>query len=129
MLQAMNTGHDGSLSTGHANSASDMLFRIETMVLMGAEKLPLAAVRAQIATALDVLVHLDRLRDRSRRVTGIYEMRGLKNGELQTAPLYEFRETGEEAGKVVGTLVRTKERFIHTEKLEKRGGRLPGLPA
>ena len=127
MLQAMNTGHDGSLSTGHANSASDMLFRIETMALMGGEKLSLAAVRHQIASAIDILVHLDRLRDLSRRVTGIYEVRGMDKEEVKIAPLFVFREEGESDGRVVGRLVRTEERLENTGKLEKRGKRLPKL--
>ena len=122
MLQAMNTGHDGSLSTGHANSAEDMLSRIETMVLMGKD-LPIQAVRKQIASAIDILIHLSRLRDRTRKVTGIYEVTGLRNGEVALETLYEFRETGENAGRVEGALVRTGE-LRHTEKLLARNGRL-----
>ena len=122
MLQAMNTGHDGSLSTGHANSAEDMLSRIETMVLMGKE-LPVQAVRKQIASAIDIFVHLSRLRDRTRKVTGIYEVAGIRDGEVALDPLYEFRETGEEGDRVEGTLVRTGE-LQHTAKLLARHGRL-----
>ena len=122
MLQAMNTGHDGSLSTGHANSAEDMLSRIETMVLMGKE-LPIQAVRKQIASAIDIFVHLSRLRDRTRKVTGIYEVAGIRDGEVALDPLYEFRETGEEGDRVEGTLVRTGE-LQHTAKLFARHGRL-----
>ncbi len=122
MLQAMNTGHDGSLSTGHANSAEDMLSRIETMVLMGRE-LPLQAVRKQIASAIDIFVHLARLRDRTRKVTGIYEVAGIRNGEVALDGLYEFRETGEKAGLVEGALVRTGE-LKHTGKLLARNGGL-----
>lgn len=102
MLQALNTGHDGSLSTGHANSSNDMLTRLETMVLMGMD-LPLAAVRRQIASGVDIIVHLGRLRDKSRRVLEIVEILGYENGEIVTAPLYQFRETGEEKGRVLGT--------------------------
>lgn len=102
MLQALNTGHDGSLSTGHANSSNDMLTRLETMVLMGMD-LPLAAVRRQIASGVDIIVHLGRLRDKSRRVLEIVEILGYENGEIITAPLYQFRETGEEKGRVLGT--------------------------
>ncbi len=91
MLQALNTGHDGSLSTGHANSPKDMLARLETMVLMGAE-LPLPAVRSQIASAVDVLVHLGRLRDRSRKVLEIAEVGGYVNGEIELNPLFRFEE-------------------------------------
>lgn len=100
MLQAMNTGHDGSLSTGHANSARDMLSRLETMVLMAAE-LPLAAIRSQIASALDVIIHLGRLKDGSRKVISITEIGGCKDGEVELETLYEYdREKGrlEETG-------------------------------
>ena len=101
MLQAMNTGHDGSLSTGHANGCQDMLKRIETMVLMGME-LPLEAVRAQIAAGIDVLVHLGRLRDRSRRVLDIVEVTGYENHQICLNPLYRFRETAGEGEEVTG---------------------------
>ena len=105
MLQAMNTGHDGSLSTGHANSAKDMLSRLETMVLMAAE-LPLAAVRSQIGSALDLMVHVGRMRDRSRKVLEITEVIGYENGEIRLSPIYQFQESGETAsGQVEGTLV------------------------
>ena len=93
MLQAMNTGHDGSLSTGHANSCRDMLKRIETMVLMGME-LPLTAVQAQIAAGIDILVHLGRMRDRSRKVLDVMEITGYEDHEICLNPLYRFRETG-----------------------------------
>lgn len=94
MLQAMNTGHDGSLSTGHGNSARDMLSRLETMVLMAAE-LPLPAIRSQIASALDIMVHLGRLRDGSRKVLSIAEIGGCMDGEVEMESLYEYdRKTG-----------------------------------
>lgn len=115
MLQALNTGHDGSLSTGHANSAKDMLARLETMVLMGME-LPLAAVRGQIASGVDIIVHLGRLRDRSRKVLEIAEIMGYENGEIQTQCLYRFEETGEEEGRILGTLQKENE-LLHTQKL------------
>lgn len=115
MLQALNTGHDGSLSTGHANSSNDMLTRLETMVLMGMD-LPLAAVRRQIASGVDIIVHLGRLRDKSRRVLEIVEILGYENGEILTTPLYQFQETGEENGKVLGNFVKTEE-LTHTGKL------------
>lgn len=121
MLAAMNTGHDGSLSTGHANSTSDMLSRLETMVLSGAE-LPVEVVRKQICSAIDVMIHLTRLRDRSRRVTEISEIIGVENGEVQLNPLFIFVERGEEeGGKVVGELVPTGNRLQHTSKLEMAG--------
>ena len=94
MLQAMNTGHDGSLSTGHGNSPKDMLSRLETMVLTAAD-LPLGAIRSQIASAIDILIHLGRLRDRSRKVLSIVEVGDCINGEIKLNPLYEFREEKE----------------------------------
>jgi pilus assembly protein cpaF len=103
MLQAINTGHDGSLSTGHGNSPKDMLSRIETMALSGAD-LPLPAIRAQIAGALDIIVHLGRLRDRSRRVLSIMEVGEYKNGEVELFPLFEFKEYGEKKEVVLGKL-------------------------
>lgn len=120
MLQVLNTGHDGSLSTGHANSAGDMLYRLETMVLMGME-IPLAAVRRQIASGLDIIIHLGRLRDRSRRVLQIVEIIGYEEGEICTRLLYEFRESGtNEEGKIKGELCRV-ENLLHTEKLSRAG--------
>lgn len=104
MLQAMNTGHDGSLSTGHANSAQDMIIRLETMVLMGVE-LPLVAIRGQIASAIDIIIHLGRLRDRSRKVLSIQEVTGMdEKGNVMLSVLYQFRETGVVNGKITGTL-------------------------
>ena len=119
MLQALNTGHDGSLSTGHANSSNDMLTRLETMVLMGMD-LPLAAVRRQIASGVDIIVHLGRLRDKSRRVLEIVEVLGYEDGEIITAPLYQFQETGEENGRVLGAFVRADE-LTHAGKLRSAG--------
>ncbi|MDE5820760.1 MAG: CpaF family protein [Lachnospiraceae bacterium] len=116
MLQCLNTGHDGSLSTGHANSASDMLYRLETMVLMGME-LPLAAIRGQIASGVDVIVHLGRLRDRSRRVLEIAEILGYEDGVIRMQSLYQFEEEGEDDEKrIIGTL-RKRAELYHTEKL------------
>ena len=103
MLQALNTGHDGSLSTGHANSPADMLSRLESLVLMGTE-IPLLAVRKQIASAIDIIVHLGRLRDRTRRVLEITEVLECIDGEIIMNPIYVFEEAGEEEGKVIGTL-------------------------
>jgi pilus assembly protein CpaF len=116
MLSAMNTGHEGSLSTGHANSSSDMLSRLETMVLSGAE-LPLAVVRKQIASALDILIHLSRMRDKSRRVTEIHEVLGVEDGEIRLNPLYLYQEgPGSPPG-----LVRTGNPLVHSRKLEYAG--------
>lgn len=119
MLQALNTGHDGSLSTGHANSAADMLARLETMVLMGME-LPLAAIRRQIAGGVDLIVHLGRLRDKSRRVLSVSEVVGYEQGEVLLSVLYEFQETGERNGKVQGIWKKTGS-LVHTEKLQQAG--------
>ena len=116
MLQALNTGHDGSLSTGHANSATDMLMRLETMVLVGME-LPLSAVRRQIASGVDIIVQLGRLRDKSRKVLEIVEITGYEDGEIVTRPLYQFQETGtDEAGHVMGQLQMCNP-LMHTDKL------------
>ncbi|QQZ63689.1 CpaF family protein [Paenibacillus sonchi] len=120
MLQAMNTGHDGSLSTGHSNSARDMVSRLETMVLSAAD-LPVAVVRQQIGSAIDIFVHLSRLRDRSRRVTEICEVAGVKEGEVVLNPLYEFRETGETDGHVQGGLIPSGNPMLHTGKLRMAG--------
>lgn len=119
MLQALNTGHDGSLSTGHANSAADMIARLETMVLMGME-LPLAAIRRQIACGVDLIVHLGRLRDKSRRVLSVSEVVGYEQGEVLLSVIYEFQETGERNGKVQGIWKKTGS-LVHTEKLQQAG--------
>lgn len=120
MLQCMNTGHDGSMSTGHANSATDMLARLENMVLMGMD-LPLTAIRNQIASGVDIIVHLGRIRDKSRRVLEITEVIGCENGEIRLNPLYQFEELGEDSGgKVVGRL-RKKGELLHEGKLKAAG--------
>ena len=122
MLQAMNTGHDGSLSTGHANSNKDMLSRLETMVLQGAEGLPLPAVRQQIASALDIMIHLSRLRDKSRKTMEISEVLGYENGEIRLNPLYEFIEDEKSSlEKVSGSLRRTENLFQNDYKLRLMG--------
>lgn len=122
MLQAMNTGHDGSLSTGHANSTRDMLSRLETMVLTGAEGLPLDAVRQQIASAVDIIVHLSRLRDRTRKTMEITEVVKYENGEIKLNPLYKFEEDeASTADKVTGTLKRTKNPLVNDLKLKLMG--------
>lgn len=120
MLQAMNTGHAGSLSTGHSNSARDMVSRLETMVLSAAD-LPVAVVRQQIGSAIDIFVHLSRLRDRSRRVLEICEVIGTQDGEVVLNPLYEFRETGERDGRVEGGLVACGNPLLHSAKLKMAG--------
>lgn len=120
MLQAMNTGHDGSLSTGHANSAGDALSRLETMVLMSSLDLPVAAIRSQIASAIDIIVHLGRLRDRSRRLLEIREVAGIRDGRILLRSLYEFVEEGEREGRIFGTWVR-KAPLLGRHKLEAAG--------
>lgn len=108
MLQAMNTGHDGSLSTGHGNSPKDMMVRLETMVLM-ASGMPVMAARQQVASAIDIVVHLGRLRDRTRRVLQIVEIVGIDEGEIKFNTLYEFKETGERGGEITGSLKKCNE--------------------
>nr|WP_245537509.1 CpaF family protein [Salinicoccus carnicancri] len=121
MLQAMNTGHDGSLSTGHANSVKDMLSRIETMVLSGAE-LPIDVIRKQITSAIDIMIHLSRFRDHSRKVVEISEVTGFENGEIQLNPLFVFQETREDKeGRIMGDLVPTGNKLHSTMKLEISG--------
>lgn len=120
MLQAMNTGHDGSLSTGHANSSQDMLRRLETMVLMAVD-MPLLAIRGQIASAVDILVQIGRLRDGSRRVLSIEEVEPLKQGEIPLHTLFRFEEEGEKDGRILGTLRFTGETLHFREKLERAG--------
>lgn len=125
MLQSLNTGHDGSLSTGHGNSPRDMLSRLETMVLMGME-LPIQAIRRQIASGIDLMVHLGRMRDKSRKVLEILEITGYDctTGEIMTDTLFEFREQGEDDdGKLLGSLVKTGE-LQNRQKLERAGIRL-----
>ncbi len=107
MLQSLNTGHCGA-STGHANSPRDMLSRLETMVLMGME-LPLAAVQRQIASAIDIIIHLGRLRDKSRKVLQIVEILGYENGEIKLQTLYEFQEREVVDGKIQGEWVKVHE--------------------
>ena len=124
MLQAMNTGHDGSLSTGHANSTHDMLSRLETMVLQGAAGLPLEAIRQQIGSAVDIIIHLSRLRDRTRRTMQIVEILGYdaETRKFQINPLYEFRESPKSTKeKVVGRLERTANPMQNVQKLENAG--------
>ena len=124
MLQAMNTGHDGSLSTGHGNSTSDMLNRLETMVLLGAD-IPLMAVRKQIASAIDIMVHLGRLKDGRRCVLEISEVLGCRDGEIEINPLFVYaeEEAKESPERVTGTLKRTGSAFVQQRKLLRAGER------
>ena len=115
MLQAMQCGHDGSISTAHANSAEDTVSRLETMVLMGMD-IPLAAVKKQITQAVDIIIHLGRLRDRSRRVLSVSEVKGMEKNDIVLNKLYEFTETGESEGHVLGYL-RKVNNLLHIDKL------------
>jgi pilus assembly protein CpaF len=122
MLQAMNTGHDGSLSTGHANSSIDMLSRLETMVLTGAEGLPLEAVRNQIASSIDIIIHLSRMRDKTRKVVEISEICGIENGKIKLNTIYKFEENEDSTRECVkGELKRTKNLFMNYSKLSSAG--------
>lgn len=131
MLQAMNTGHDGSLSTGHANSAEDMLSRLETMVLQGEAALPLKAIRQQISSAVDIMIHLSRLRDHSRKTMMVSEILPHldKNGDIRLNPLFEFREDENSTLQhVSGALVRTENPMIQTDKWTRAGFLLEDIP-
>lgn len=123
LLTAMNTGHDGSLSTGHANSPADMLNRLETLVLMGMD-IPLGAIRQQIASGIDLIVHLGRLRDKSRRVLEISEVGEVKDGCIQLFPLFVFQEEGERDGRILGGLKNTGRGLRAVDKCQRSGVRL-----
>lgn len=125
MLQAMNTGHDGSLSTGHANSPGDMISRLETMILMGME-LPLSAIQRQIASGIDILIHLGRLRDKSRKVLSVEELTGCEDGIVVRNILYRFQETGVKDGRIIGKWVKENE-MKNREKLLAAGYRKEGI--
>lgn len=119
LMSAFNTGHDGSLSTAHANSAKDMLSRLESMMLMGVS-MPLPAIRRQIASGIDLIIHLGRLRDRSRRVLEIAEIIGFHEEEIALQSLYQFKEYGEDRdGKIIGGLEQVSS-LTNTQKLEQK---------
>lgn len=120
MIQAMNTGHDGSISTGHANSPSDMLLRLETMILMGVD-MPVQAIRGQIAAAIDIVIHLGRLRDKSRKVLEIIEVLGMEDGCIRTQTLYKFVEDGVRDEHIIGHLERSDNEMVNTWKMEAAG--------
>ena len=119
VCSAMNCGHDGSMSTVHANNARDTLLRLETMILMAAQ-LPILAIRQQISSGVDIIVHLGRLRDRSRKVLEIVEVEGILQGEFIINPIYQFIESNEGGEAVVGRLEKVGE-IKHVEKLQKAG--------
>lgn len=116
MVQAMSTGHDGSLSTGHGNSPKDMMTRLETMVLMGID-MPVAAIRQQLTSAIDIIIHLGRLRDKTRRVLQIAEVVGVSRGEVKFNKLFEFAENAESNGRVLGELKATGNKLVNTQKM------------
>jgi len=122
MLQAMNTGHDGSLTTGHANSPRDMMGRLETMVMMSGMELPSKAIREQIASAINIVVQQSRLPDGSRKITSISEITGLEHDEIVMQELFKFKQTGlDENGKIIGTFTATGVRPICIDKLRRSG--------
>jgi pilus assembly protein CpaF len=125
MLQAMNTGHEGSMTTLHANDTRDALSRIETMVLMAGMELPHRAIREQVASAVDLIVQLSRMRDGSRRVTAITEIQGMEGDVITTADIFKFEQTGYENGKVIGMLRPTGIRPKFMERIEEAGIHLP----
>ncbi len=116
MVQAMSTGHDGSLSTGHGNSPKDMMTRLETMILMGID-MPVAAIRQQLTSAIDIIIHLGRLRDKTRRVLQIAEVVGVSRGEVKFNKLFEFAENAESNGWVLGELKSTGNKLVNTQKM------------
>jgi pilus assembly protein CpaF len=132
MLQAMTTGQDGSLSTGHANTPRDMLRRLETMVLMTGYELPLRAIREQIASAVDLLVHTSRLKDGSRKVVNITEVYGIEDDEILTQDIFAWKQTGMKDGKIVGSLAPTGVRPTFMAQFQRQGVALPegefGIP-
>src|SRR5262245_24811590 len=125
MLQAMNTGHDGSMSTGHANSPRDMLSRLETMVLMAGVDLPVRAIREQIASAVDLIVHQSRLKDGARKITNITEVQGMEGDVIVMQDVFVFEQTGVVEGKIQGRLKPTGIRPKFVEKFEVMGIHLP----
>ena len=116
MVQAMSTGHDGSLSTGHGNSPKDMMTRLETMILMGID-MPVAAIRQQLTSAIDIIINLGRLRDKTRRVLQIAEVVGVSRGEVKFNKLFEFAENAESNGRVLGELKATGNKLVNTQKM------------
>jgi len=125
MLQAMNTGHEGSMTTAHSNSPRDTLSRIETMTLMAGMDLPVRAIREQIASALELVVHLERLRDGTRKVTNISEIQGMEGDVITMTDIFVFEQTGFEDGKVIGRLRPTGLRPKFIDKIEASGINLP----
>jgi len=125
MLQAMNTGHDGSMSTGHANSPRDMLARLETMVLMAGMELPLRAIREQMASAIQLIVHQARMRDGTRKITNVSEVTGMEGDVVVTQDIFTFVQTGLDDDRIVGELKPTGVRPKFTETFDVMGIDLP----
>jgi pilus assembly protein CpaF len=125
MLQAMNTGHEGSMTTAHANSPRDVISRIETMTLMAGYDLPIRAIREQIASAIDLIVHVDRMRDGTRKVTNIAEVVGMEGDVVTLTDLFVFEQTGFEEDKVVGQLRSTGLRPSFMDRMEAAGVHIP----
>jgi pilus assembly protein CpaF len=125
MLQAMNTGHDGSMSTGHANSPRDMLSRLETMVLMAGVDLPVRAIREQVASAVDLIVQQSRLKDGTRKIVNITEVQGMEGDVIVMQDVFVFEQTGVVEGKIQGRLKPTGIRPKFVEKFEVMGIHLP----
>jgi pilus assembly protein CpaF len=125
MLQAMNTGHEGSMTTAHSNSPRDALSRLETMVLMAGMDLPHRAIREQISSALDLIVHQERMRDGTRKITSISEIQGMEGDVITMSEIFRFEQTGFENGKVIGRLRPTglRPRFMY--KIQEAGIMLP----
>jgi pilus assembly protein CpaF len=125
MLQAMNTGHDGSMTTAHSNSPRDTLTRLETMTLMAGMELPVRAIREQVASAIDLVVHQERMRDGSRKIVNITEVSGMEGDVITTTDIFVFEQTGYDNGKVVGRLRPTGLRPKFMDKIEAAGIHLP----
>jgi pilus assembly protein CpaF len=125
MLQAMNTGHDGSMTTIHSNGPRDTLRRVETMVLMAGTELTLQAIREQVASAVDLIVHMDRMRDGTRKVTHVTEVQGMEGETIVLQDLFEFQQTGMQSGRVMGKLVSTGLRPKFAEKFAVNNIELP----
>ena len=125
MLQAMNTGHDGSLTTAHANSPRDTIARLEVMSLMSGMELPVRAIREQIASAVDLILHQERLRDGTRKVVKVTEVQGMEGDVITLSDIFEFEKTGVEAGKVIGRMKPTGLRPKFIDRIEAAGIHLP----
>jgi pilus assembly protein CpaF len=125
MMQAMNTGHDGSISTIHANSSRDALSRVETMMLMASLNLPEKALREQIASALDLIIQLSRLTDGTRKLIEVSEITGMEGTTITSQLIYKFEQKGVENGKVIGDFVATGVRPMFLDRLERYGFKIP----